>query len=181
MTAPPTTREENGRLFIDCKFATFTGRYDMFPGCFETVDPGAFEGQLEGDIRCLVDHVTHLVLGRTVAGTLKLWLEADGLHGTVEINPDDTDAMNLYARVKRGDVSQCSFGFEILEEREETTPTGDVHFILVRVKLYEVSIVTFPAYEDTSAASRKRDVAAIRKRQADAWKTQMKARIKHDA
>ena len=135
----------------------------------------------EGDVRCLVDHVTHLVLGRTVAGTLKLWLEADGLHGTVEINPDDSDAMNLYARVKRGDVSQCSFGFEILEEREETTPAGDVNFILVRVQLYEVSIVTFPAYEDTSAASRKKDVEAIRKRQAEAWKSQMKARIKHDA
>ena len=177
MTAPPTTREENGRLFIDCKFATFTGRYDMFPGCFETVDPGAFEGQLEGDVRCLVDHVTHLVLGRTVAGTLKLWLEADGLHGTVEINPDDTDAMNLFARVKRGDVSQCSFGFEILEEREETTPTGDVHFILVRVKLYEVSIVTFPAYEDTNVTAREAQRAELNGQRLEDWKTSARQRI----
>lgn len=178
ITAVPLTREENGKKYIDCKFATFEGVYEMFPGCTESVDRHAFDDQLKGDVRCLIDHLTHLVLGRTVAGTLRLWVDERGLWGTVEINEDDQDAMNLYARVKRGDVNQCSFGFEILEEREEAQPDGAVHYVLVRVRLYEVSIVTFPAYEDTAAAARKRDVAALRKRQAEAWQAKMKARLR---
>lgn len=171
------TREENGKKFIDCQFATFEGVYEIFPGCTESVDPGAFDGQLGGDVRCLVDHLTHLVLGRTTAGTLTLWTDERGLHGTVEINENDQDALNLYARVQRGDVTQCSFGFDTLEERHEVLPDGSVHYTLMKVRLYEVSIVTFPAYQDTSAASRAADVQAIRARRADAWKTQMKERL----
>ena len=64
--------------------------------------------------------------------------------------------MNLYARVERGDVDQCSFGFDILEEDTTYNEDGSVHWTIKRVKLYEVSVVTFPAYEDTSVQARKR-------------------------
>lgn len=87
--------------------------------------------------------------------------------------------MNLYARVERGDVSQCSFGFDILDEETLYRDDGTVHWIIKRVKLYEVSVVTFPAYDDTSVAARKRDYEQIRARQTMVWREGMKVRLKN--
>lgn len=169
------TRDADGEKRIEGYFATFTGHYDMGPGVVERVDPHAFDDCLEDDIRCLIDHDTRLVLGRTKAGTLSLRVDEKGLWGSVLINPEDQDAMNLYARVQRGDVSQCSFGFDILQERDEwNEETGEGTFTILAVKLYEVSCVTFPAYEDTSITARKRDV---QRHALDAWKKRMKARL----
>ena len=87
--------------------------------------------------------------------------------------------MNLYERVKRGDVDQCSFGFEIIDEEVQYREDGSVHWIIKRVKLYEVSVCTFPAYEATSVTARKRDFAEIKRRQTEVWREKMKRRIKN--
>lgn len=160
---------------IEAYFAVFNDTYDMYPGCTESIDPHAFDDALSDDIRCLIDHDTTLVLGRTKVGTLVLSVDNYGLKGVVKINPDDTDAMNLYARVKRGDVSQCSFGFDILRDELESRPDGTYHWIIKAVKLYEVSIVTFPAYEKTEAEARDRRAGQA----FEVWKKRMKARITH--
>lgn len=172
------TREEDGRKFIDGYFAVFGPRYDLWAGAYETIAPTAFDGALDDDIRCLTDHDTRLVLGRTTAGTLSLRVDDKGLWGSVEINPDDGDAMNLYARVKRGDVSQCSFGFDILSEAYDVEPDGTIHWTVEQVKLYEVSVVTFPAYEETGVTARKHDAEEIQKRRLDAWREEMKRKLK---
>ena len=96
----------------------------------------------------------------------------------VKLNQSDTDAMNLYARVERGDVDQCSFGFDILDEKTEYREDGNIHWTILKVKLYEVSCVTFPAYEDTSIAARKKEYDQIKVRQTQAWKARMKERLK---
>ena len=171
------TRDDGGEKRIEGYFAVFDGEYQLWDGATESVDRNAFDGELEGDVRCLIDHDTRLVLGRTTAGTLQLRTDDHGLWGSVLINQDDTDAMNLYARVQRGDVSQCSFGFDILDEEFEDRGSGSVHWTIKRVKLYEVSCVTFPAYESTGIAARKDDLKTIRKRETEAWKETMKARI----
>lgn len=164
---------------IEGYFAVFDGTYELWPGATESIDRNAFEGELEGDVRALIDHNTRLVLGRTIAGTLELRVDAHGLWGRIVINTDDGDAMNLYARVKRGDVSQCSFGFEILdEERTIDENTGDVHWLIKRVKLYEVSVCTFPAYQSTNVSARTDEMREIKKREAEAWRENMKARLK---
>ena len=80
-----------------------------------------------------------------------------GLFGRIRVNRADQDAVNCYERVRRGDVSQCSFGFEILDQREERLEDGRYQWTLLRVKLYEVSVCTFPAYESTEV---KRQVKA---------------------
>ena len=105
-------------------------------------------------------------------------IDSRGLWGEVEINPNDQDAMNLYERVKRGDVDQCSFGFDI--ENEEFIDNGDgtVHWIIKSVKLYEVSIVTFPAYEETSVSARKNDLAQISKRKIETLKQNLRKKLK---
>lgn len=147
------------------------------PGATESVSPEAFDGALSDDIRCLIDHETRLVLGRNKAGTLDLKTDSRGLWGEVKVNQKDQDAMNLYERVKRGDVNQCSFGFEILDEEFEDRGT-EVHWTIKKVKLYEVSVVTFPAYDETEVSARKQDYKVIQKRKHEAWKDQALKKLK---
>ena len=171
------TREDGEDLKIEGYFAVFNSIYDIGAGMSEEVAPGAFSETLSGDIRALVNHDTTLVLGRTSAHTLELREDTRGLWGSISINPNDTDAMNLYQRVKRGDVSQCSFGFDILEEDTEIRENGDVHWTIKKVKLYEVSCCTFPAYESTNISARSEERDRILERKAEAWRTKMKERI----
>lgn len=171
------TREESSDLFISGYFSVFNSEYELWPGATESIADTAFNEALADDIRCLVDHETRLVLGRTKSGTLSLKTDSRGLWGEVKINPNDQDAMNLYERVKRGDVDQCSFGFDILDEEFEDL--GDsVRWTIKKVKLYEVSVVTFPAYQDTSVSARKDDLKDIRKRKNDEWKSRMLKKVK---
>ena len=162
---------------IEGYFATFTGLYELWPGATESVDPHAFDETLQDDVRCLIDHETRLVLGRNKAGTLRMKVDDHGLWFEVDINPEDTDAMNLYARVLRGDVSGCSFGFDILDEETERRADGSTHWTIKRVKLYEGSICTFPAYQDTEATARREDIQTIRRREVEEWKNAMKERM----
>ena len=101
-----------------------------------------------------------------------------GLWGRVTINQNDRAAMDLYERVKRGDVSQCSFGFDILDQEVEYPETGQMVWHIRKVKLYEVSVVTFPAYEETSVEARKNELKTIKKRKLETWKSQMKKKLK---
>jgi len=172
------TREESGTPHICGYFAVFNSIYEIAPGMSESIAKGAFSRTIGGDIRALINHDTTLVLGRTKAGTLALKEDERGLWGDVTINPNDRDAMNLYERVKRGDVDQCSFGFEIVSEETDFREDGSVHWTITDVNLFEVSACTFPAYEDTNINARAAQRDEIKRRSLDAWKTQMKERLK---
>lgn len=174
------TRENGEDLVIEGYFSVFNSNYELWPGATESVAEGAFDDTLADDIRALINHDTTLVLGRTKAGTLELKVDSSGLWGSIKINPKDADAMNLYERVKRGDVDQCSFGFDIVEEETEFREDGSIHWTIRKVKLYEVSCCTFPAYEDTSIAARQKQVEDIQKRKSEAWKTNMLNKLKGD-
>lgn len=172
------TRDDGDDLIIEGYFAVFDSPYVLWDGATEIVKPGAFAGCLSGDIRALIDHDTRLVLGRTKAGTLTLREDARGLYGTIKINRDDADAMSLYARVQRGDVDQCSFGFDIEEETFVDLGGGQCRWEINKVNpLYEVSVVTYPAYEETAVKARHADLAEIQRRKAEAWKTKMINRL----
>jgi len=173
------TREENDERIIEGYFAVFNSNYEIGPGMSESVAPGAFKNTLSGDIRALVNHDTTLVLGRNTAKTLELSEDERGLWGRIRINPNDSDAVNLYERVKRGDVSQCSFGFDILDEETEFREDGGVHWTIKEVKLYEVSCVTFPAYESTNIDARSKQRDDILKRRTEEWRIKMKERLNH--
>lgn len=173
-----TREDENGQLVISGYFSVFNSNYEISLGMSESVAPGAFLSSLSGDVRALTNHDTTLVLGRTTAGTLKLREDDIGLWGDVIINPKDSDAVNTYERVKRGDVSQCSFGFQILKEDTDVREDGSVHWTIRDVKLYEVSVCTFPAYESTNVQARSAQRAEIQEREFAAWKDNMKERIK---
>lgn len=175
-----TRQEDGGELYIEGYFSVFNSSYELWPGATESVAPGAFTGTLGDDVRALVDHETRLVLGRTSSGTLELREDNHGLWGRIKVNQADTDAMNLYARIQRGDVTQCSFGFEILEEETDYREDGSVHWTIKRVRLYEVSVCTFPAYEDTGVVARKRDFEDIQTRKLEAWRAAMHQKMKKE-
>ena len=169
----------DGKKYIEGYFAVFGSNYELWQGATESIDANAFGDALNDDIRALIDHETRLVLGRNKAGTLELKADSYGLWARIEINENDSDATNLYARTQRGDVSQGSFGFDILEEDTEYREDGSVHWTIRKVKLYEVSAVTFPAYIETGIAARKEQYENIKKRQTDAWRDTMRERLKN--
>jgi HK97 family phage prohead protease len=173
------TREENDTPHVTGYFAVFNSTYEIGSGMTESIAPGAFAGTLAGDIRALVNHDSTLVLGRTKAHTLELKEDERGLWGDITINPEDRDAMNLYERVKRGDVDQCSFGFNIVREETEVKENGDIHWRIQEVELFEVSACTFPAYEQTNISARTAQRDHIRARQLDAWRTKWKGVLKN--
>lgn len=170
-------REENEQLHISGYFSVFGDTYEIGPGMTESVDRHAFDYTLGGDIRALTNHDTTLVLGRTKAHTLDLRVDEHGLYGDVVINPNDQDAMNLYERVKRGDVDQCSFGFNIVSEETEFRDDGSIHWTITEVELHEVSVCTFPAYEDTNVSAREAQREQLRGNRLADWKKAAKARI----
>lgn len=174
-----TTREDGEELLIEGYFAVFNSNYDIWPGASESIAPGAFAKSLESDdIRALTNHNTDLVLGRNRAGTLILKEDTHGLWGSIRINPKDSDAVNTRERVLRGDVSQCSIGFDIREEETEFRDDGSVHWTIKDVKLWEVSVCTFPAYESTNVQARQRDLEEIQRRKTQAWAEKARKRLR---
>ena len=172
------TREDGENLAIEGYFAVFESVYEIAPGMSESIAPGAFDNTLSGDIRALINHDTTLVLGRTKANTLQLKADNHGLWGHIDINRNDTDAMNLYNRVQRGDVDQCSFGFNIVNEETDFREDGSVHWTIREVELFEVSPCTFPAYEETNIAARSKEREDLIRRRNAAWKERMLTKLK---
>lgn len=120
-----------------------------------------------------------MVLGRTKAGTLSLRADEKGLWGSIIINQNDQDAMNLYERVKRGDVTQCSFGFDIVDQDVQYQDGEPTVWTIRKVRPYEVSVVTFPAYTETSVEARKKDFDMIRRRKAEEWRRKATEKLKN--
>lgn len=146
---------ENERKKIVGYAAKFNKESQRMGWFIEIIRPGAFTPALESsDVRALWNHNDDFVLGRTKSGTLKLVQDDIGLW--VEIDPPDTQwANDLILSIERGDVDQMSFAFSDVTDRR--TDDGDtvIRELLEVRKLYDVSPVTYPAYEDTEVFVRK--------------------------
>ena len=135
--------------------AVFDRPTELWGGYFEVVRPGAFAKTIrESDVRALFNHDPNMVLGRNTAGTLRLWEDQKGLG--YEIDPPDTEtARGLMASLKRGDITQSSFGFWVVKERRlQDSNTNVVTREILEAELQDVSPVTFPAYEEPQAMVR---------------------------
>ena len=174
-----TREDESASPQIEGYFAVFGDIYEVWPGATESIAPGAFTESISQDVRALYNHNPDLVLGRSSAGTLQLKEDSHGLWGCIRINREDSDAMNVYQRIKRGDITGCSFGFDIEKESREDRVDGTVHYTIERVNpLYEISPCVFPAYEATKISARGKDLEQIRKRKVQAWRDQMIERLR---
>lgn len=133
--------------------AVFDQKAELWPGFSEIVAPGAFSKSLGNDVRALFNHNPDIVLGRTRSKTLRLAEDAQGL--AVEISPPPTTAArDVVEMIRRGDVSQMSFGFRTVKDRWERDEEGNVTRTLIEVELFDVSPVTFPAFPQTDVALR---------------------------
>ena len=152
--------------------AVFDSLSEDLGGFKETIHPKAFDRALreKHDVRALVDHDQSRIVGRTKSGTLKLSTDEKGLR--VAIKPPDTSVgRDLLTSIRRGDIDQMSFAFQVLEERwkwakraadadadADSDSGSDVDIReLLDLKLFDVSAVTYPAYEQTAIDVRSRD------------------------
>jgi uncharacterized protein len=157
-------------------FALYENETELFDGIFEIITKGAFDNTLGNDIRALWNHNTQYVLGRNKSGTLELKTDDKGLFGVVKL-PKTQYAQDLYTLVQRGDVDQASFGFNILAEDLEELADGGYRWRLNEVDLHEISVVTFPAYENTSVQARARQVEELQQRKIDTRKADLIKRL----
>ena len=132
----------------------------------EVIERGAFDNALnkEYDIRCLFNHEAELILGRTKASTCNVFVNADGnLEYTWIPDYENPTHMSVVRSIMRGDITQSSFAFTIKEQKwSESTKYGTMgkRTITIIEDLYDVSPVTYPAYQDTEADARS--IVALR-------------------
>lgn len=182
-------REEGGKRYLEGYFSVFGEPYQVWDGWIETIERGAFARYLSSgqDVKVLWNHDSNIVLGSTGNGTASLIEDETGLFGSVEINENDSEAVSAYARVARGDVDGCSFGFDIARQEEWWDDDGVYHTKITEVDpLYEVSPCTFPAYKATSISARAKDSLEDAKKRYEAaqeqkkhdWRESMRTRLK---
>jgi uncharacterized protein len=132
----------------------------------EVIEQGAFDNALskEYDIRCLFNHEAELILGRTTAGTCSVFVNGDGnLEYTWIPDYENPTHMSVVRSIMRGDITQSSFAFTIKEQSwSESEKYGSMGKRSIRTieDLFDVSPVTYPAYQDTEADARS--VVALR-------------------
>ncbi|MBF0814050.1 HK97 family phage prohead protease [Staphylococcus saprophyticus] len=129
----------------------------------ETIDSNSLENADLSDVRCLIDHNSSYVLGRTTAKTLNLKVDDEGLHFRCQL-PNTTYAKDLYENVKLGNINQCSFGFSVDKDGDSFEKRNDGLFkrTIKKIKsLQDVSVVTYPAYKDTDVAPALRSIEMI--------------------
>lgn len=126
-------------------------------GFWEEIDPGAFDRALaeEQDVRFLVDHDPSRLLARTTSGTLTLSTDKVGLVTEAGL-PDTTLGRDTRVMIDRGDLSQMSFGFIPKAMEWAELDDGEELLRILDLDLFDVSVVTFPAYEETDASVRTR-------------------------
>lgn len=160
-----------GGHVVDGYAAKFNRLSQNLGGFVEQIAPGAFAKTIqEADVRALFNHDPNIVLGRNKAGTLRMSEDGTGLYYEVDM-PDTTVARDLVESMRRGDISQSSFGFATVSDEWGFTEQDFPLRTLGEVKLYDVSPVTYPAYLDTDsqvARSALRHLAEVRSLDLDA-------------
>jgi len=146
-------------LRISGHAAVFNRMSENLGGFREQVAPGAFKQTIvEEDVRALWNHDPNYVLGRNRSGTLLLSEDQKGLATEITV-PDTQWARDLLVTIERGDVNQMSFGFRTMEDRWERVDGMQEELrTLLRVQLFDVSPVTFPAYPQTDVGAAKRSL-----------------------
>lgn len=147
--------EDGAAPLIQGHAAVFNQLSEDFGGWREQIAPGAFKRTLRSaDVRALFNHSPDYVLGRNKAGTLSLAEDLAGL--AIQVQPPATSwAADLMTSMQRGDIDQMSFAFRTIKDQWSTdAEAGTQVRTLLEVELYDVSVVTYPAYPQTDAAVR---------------------------
>lgn len=145
-------------------------------GFVEEISPEALKDADLSDVRCYFNHDSSKVLGRTTSQTLELKVDDEGLYFRCQL-PDTSYAKDLYTSIRRGDISQCSFGFLLDEDGDTFEKRDDGLFkrTLNKIKsIWDVSVVSVPAYSDTNVAPALRSIENIKQHELDEIKAKQK-------
>ena len=146
-------REEGEQQYIEGYGIVYNSTTDIGPFT-EEVKPGAADHLLKSDVRGLFNHEVNTVLGRTKSGTMELIGDEKGIRYRIKYNPNDPDHVRVREKIKRGDISQSSFGFTVKND-EWTVNNNKQHRSITKFKeLVDFSPVTFAAYKNTTVAMR---------------------------
>ena len=145
--------EVAGERVLSWYAAKFDVLSEDLGGFRERIGRRAFTKTLqEHDIRGLFNHNPNYVLGRSKAGTLELKVDLHGLFARATL-PDTLWARDLAVSIERGDITSGSFGFNPIKDKWAETEDKLLVRDLVEVRLFDVSLVTFPAYPDAEGVS----------------------------
>ena len=153
-------REEGDGMTFSGYAAKFNSWSEDLGGFREQIEPGAFRRSLRSrnNVLLLVNHDSGRVLASTRAGTMRMTEDEIGLRVEASL-PNTTDGRDMAELLKRGDLSKMSFGFSV---QKDTWNQDMTERTLKSVRLFEASIVAFPAYAETEAMVRSLDKAAAR-------------------
>lgn len=168
--------EDAAEKVIEGYFALYDQETELFQNSFEIISKGAFDKTINNDIRALWNHNTQYVLGRSKNGSLQLRADEKGLYATIKL-PNTQYAQDLYELVQRGDIDQASFGFNILDEDLEELSNG-YRWRIKNIDLHEISVVTFPQYENTSVQARSKQIEQLEERKLQEKKNALSKRLK---
>jgi HK97 family phage prohead protease len=173
------TRDEQtpDERVVEGYFALYESETELWEGSYEIISKGAFDNTLNKDVRALWNHNTQYVLGRSKNGSLQLKADDKGLFGTIKL-PNTQYANDLYELVSRGDIDQASFGFNIIDEELEELASGGYRWRIKDIDLHEISVVTFPAYENTTVQAREKQVEQLQQRKMQEKKDALSKRLK---
>ena len=165
VTEVRTKEDEN-----DMVISGYALKYDTWSqdlgGFVETIDKRALDKADLSDVRCLIDHDSSRILGRTKSGTLELEKDDIGLRFECTL-PNTTYARDLYENVRVGNISQCSFGFEVDKDGDELRydKKDSIYkrFIKSFKRISDVTVTSMPAYRDTDVAPVLRSIEHIEK------------------
>jgi len=148
---------DDGKRTLRGHAAVFNALSEDLGGFREQISPGAFTDAIgTDDVRLLINH-EGLPLARNLSGTLKLSENARGLVIEADLDETDPDVMRLLPKLVRGDVNQMSFGFSVRPGGQDWAKDDEGRTIrtLKKLRLFDVSVVTYPAYTQTDVAVRE--------------------------
>tara|TARA_R100000541_G_scaffold27601_4_gene36893 strand:- start:1599 stop:2177 length:579 start_codon:yes stop_codon:yes gene_type:complete len=148
---------EKGENVVVGYAAVFDQLSEDLGGFKEKINQRAFDKVLENDVVALLNHDNNIVFGRTTSGTLKLSVDERGLISEITM-PNTQAAKDTIELMKRGDISKMSFGFYVDKDDWKESERGFVREVKEVKRLTDVSLVTTPAYPQTSAAVRSLDI-----------------------
>lgn len=164
---PAEIREdENGLVKVSGYAAVFNSETDIGGSYREKIEKGAFSGAIgRDDVVFLINH-EGLPMARTKSGTLTLREDDHGLFMETELDPEDPEVKSILPKMKRGDLDKMSFAF--IPDAQEWDESGDIPVRTIKsASLFDVSIVTFPAYSNTDIGLRSLEAARDEKRHSN--------------
>lgn len=163
-------------MIVEGYFALYEQETELWPNSYEIITKGAFDDTLTNDIRALWNHNSQYVLGRNKNTSLTLQTDEKGLFAVIKL-PATQYAEDLYTLVQRGDIDQASFGFNIVDETLEELANGGYRWRVNKIDLHEISVVTFPAYENTTVLARSKEIEDLQQRKFEESKNSLSKRL----